>query len=105
MVDYGVMRSAPDEDEGGAAPGRVGVRRRNASLRPRRGPAQSETVTRFQTFIDSHPDGFERSCRVGHITGSTWIVNRTRDRVLLTHHRKVGRWLQPGGHSDGDPLV
>ena len=25
------------------------------------------------------------------------------DRVLLAHHRKLGRWLQPGGHSDGDP--
>ena len=25
------------------------------------------------------------------------------DRVVLTHHRKLGRWLQPGGHSDGDP--
>ena len=27
----------------------------------------------------------------------------TGDRVLLAHHRKLGRWLQPGGHSDGDP--
>ena len=24
------------------------------------------------------------------------------DRVLLAHHRKLGRWLQPGGYSDGD---
>ena len=30
-------------------------------------------------------------------------MNRAGDRVLLTHHRKLGRWLQPGGHSDGDP--
>ena len=22
--------------------------------------------------------------------------------MLLTHHRKLGRWLQPGGHSDGE---
>ena len=56
-----------------------------------------------EAFIDSHPDCFERSCQVGHITGSAWIVNRAGDRVLLTHHRKLGRWLQPGGHSDGDP--
>ena len=27
----------------------------------------------------------------------------TGDRVLLVHHAKLGRWLQPGGHSDGDP--
>ena len=60
-------------------------------------------VTRFEAFIDSHPDCFQRSCRDGHITGSAWIVNRAEDRVLLTHHRKLGRWLQPGGHSDGVP--
>ena len=29
----------------------------------RRWPAESETVTRFEAFIDSHPDGFQRSCR------------------------------------------
>ena len=23
--------------------------------------------------------------------------------MLLAHHAKLGRWLQPGGHSDGDP--
>ena len=60
-------------------------------------------MARFEAFIDSHPDCFERSCQVGHITGSAWIVNRAGDRVLLTHHRKLGRWLQPGGHSDGTP--
>ena len=68
-----------------------------------RWPEESETVNRFEAFVASHPDCFERSCRVGHITGSAWIVNRTGERMLLTHHRKLGRWLQPGGHSDGDP--
>ena len=66
-------------------------------------PEESETVARFEAFIDSYPDCLHRSCRIGHITGSAWIVNRTGDRVLLTHHRKLGRWLQPSGHSDGDP--
>ena len=69
----------------------------------RRWLEEAETVARFEAFIDSHPDGFERSCRVGHITGSAWIVNRSGERVLLAHHRKLGRWLQTGGHSDGNP--
>ena len=69
----------------------------------RRWPEESETVARFEAFVDSHPDCFQRSCTIGHITGSAWIVNRAGERVLLTHHRKLGRWLQPGGHSDGDP--
>lgn len=68
-----------------------------------RWPEESETVAQFEAFIDFHPDCFQRSCRVGHITGSAWIVNRAGDRVLLTHHRKLARWLQPGGHCDGDP--
>ena len=68
-----------------------------------RWPQESATVARFDAFFDSHPDCFHRSCRVGHITGSAWLVDRTDERVLLAHHAKLGRWLQPGGHSDGDP--
>ena len=68
-----------------------------------RWPQESATVARFDAFVDSHPDCFHRSCRVGHITGSAWLVDIAGDRVLLAHHAKLGRWLQPGGHSDGDP--
>ena len=68
-----------------------------------RWPLESDTVSRFERFIDAHPDCFQRSCRVGHITGSAWLVDAAGERVLLTHHRKLGRWLQLGGHSDGDP--
>lgn len=39
---------------------------------------------------------------VGHFTGSAWLVSRDGQRVLLTHHRKLQRWLQLGGHADGD---
>ena len=80
-------------------------RRLKALLAAYRGrwPEESETAARFDAFIDSHPDCFDRSCRIGHITGSAWIVDRTSERVLLTHHRKLGRWLQAGGHCDGDP--
>ena len=30
-------------------------------------------------------------------------MDTTGDHVLLAYHAKLGRWLQPGGHSDGDP--
>ena len=69
----------------------------------RRWPQESVTVARFDAFVDSHPDCFHRSCRVGHVTGSAWLVDMAGDRVLLAHHRKLKRWLQSGGHSDGDP--
>ena len=53
-----------------------------------RWPRESAVVARF---VDSHPDCFHRSCQVGHITGSAWLVDTTGDRVLLAHHRKLGR--------------
>lgn len=45
---------------------------------------------------------FLRSHRQGHFTGSAWLVSADGERVLLMHHRKLDRWLQPGGHADGD---
>ena len=69
----------------------------------RRWPQEADTVSRFEAFVGAHPDCFRRSCRVGHVTGSAWLVDARGERALLTHHRKLGRWLQLGGHSDGDP--
>lgn len=58
-----------------------------------------------QQFVDFSLGGFEtfeRTHRAGHFTGSAWLVSADGERVLLTHHRKLGRWLQLGGHADGD---
>lgn len=58
-------------------------------------------------FVEKHTDCAERSLKIGHLTGSAWIVDRERRRTLLTHHRKLDKWLQLGGHADGelDPLA
>ncbi|MBD2754209.1 NUDIX hydrolase [Spirosoma validum] len=56
-------------------------------------------------FVEANPDAFERSLLIGHVTGSAWIVSPDRTQTLLIHHRKLDRWLQPGGHADGDPDV
>src|SRR5262245_2750695 len=66
-------------------------------------PQELALVERFVRFVRSEPRCFERDCWSGHVTGSAWLVDRSGSRVLLTHHRKLGRWLQLGGHSDGDP--
>lgn len=65
-------------------------------------PEEGEAVTRFRVFLASAGDVFERTHRAGHFTGSAWLVSADGARVLLTHHRKLGRWLQLGGHADGD---
>jgi 8-oxo-dGTP pyrophosphatase MutT (NUDIX family) len=38
----------------------------------------------------------------GHVTGSAWVVNATGTQTVLVHHAKLGKWVQPGGHCDGD---
>jgi len=53
-------------------------------------------------FVAANPECFERSLATGHLTGSAWILDREGAHVLLTHHRKLNRWLQLGGHADGD---
>lgn len=56
---------------------------------------------RILHFVCNTPGCFRRSNAEGHITGSAWLLNPGGDKVLLTLHRKLGRWLQPGGHADG----
>jgi 8-oxo-dGTP pyrophosphatase MutT (NUDIX family) len=41
----------------------------------------------------------------GHFTASGFVLSPRRDALVLVHHRKLDRWLQPGGHleaSDAD---
>ena len=68
-------------------------------------PDECATINRFLDFVQKEPGCFERSTRSGHVTGSAWIASPDGERVLLTHHRKLGLWLQLGGHADGDPDV
>lgn len=68
-------------------------------------PEESARIKRYRQFVIDHPDCFERSLETGHVTGSALVLDGARQRVLLTHHRKLNRWLQPGGHADGDSDV
>jgi len=61
--------------------------------------AVEETIA----FVEAHPDCLSRACLPGHLTGSAWVTSPDRRRALLTHHRKLCKWLQLGGHADGDP--
>lgn len=67
--------------------------------------ADAACLARFTAFVESQPRCFERSLEPGHVTGSAWVMNRDGSRVLLTHHRKLNIWVQPGGHADGDSDV
>ncbi|MBN8480063.1 MAG: NUDIX hydrolase [Xanthomonadales bacterium] len=65
-------------------------------------PDAAADVALFVELLDDPEDPFVRARLAGHFTGSAWLVSADGLRVLLTHHRKLGRWLQLGGHADGD---
>jgi len=67
-------------------------------------PEEEIFKSRFLELLE-HPLCFHRDHLPGHITGSAWIVNEDFSKVLLVLHAKLGRWLQPGGHADGDENV
>ncbi len=66
-------------------------------------PDQAVLAEAFLAFLRSSPEAFHREHAEAHFTGSAWLEHADGAQVLLMHHRKLDRWLQPGGHADGDP--
>ena len=66
---------------------------------------QKITADRMLDFVRSTPHCFERSHAAGHMTGSAWLLNPAGDKALLTLHHNLQRWMQTGGHADGDPDI
>ena len=60
------------------------------------------TRDRILDLLDGHPEALDRTCRPGHLTGSALVADPADRRILLMFHSKLERWLQPGGHADGD---
>jgi 8-oxo-dGTP pyrophosphatase MutT (NUDIX family) len=67
-----------------------------------RHPGEQAVVGLFRELLADAGPVFERARLAGHFTGSAWVVSADGERALLMHHRKLDRWLQPGGHADGD---
>jgi 8-oxo-dGTP pyrophosphatase MutT (NUDIX family) len=64
---------------------------------------ESAHLEKTLDFLQQTLEPFYRETLAGHITGSAIVVNPTHHHILLLHHRQLDRWLQPGGHCDGDP--
>jgi 8-oxo-dGTP pyrophosphatase MutT (NUDIX family) len=65
---------------------------------------EREFISRFTELLQ-HPDSYQRNHLPGHITASSWIINNEGSRVLMVKHAALKKWLQPGGHADGDENV
>jgi 8-oxo-dGTP pyrophosphatase MutT (NUDIX family) len=51
-------------------------------------------------LVNAYPNFYDRNLEIGHLTGSAWILNASRSKVILVHHRKLNHWFQPGGHAE-----
>lgn len=54
-------------------------------------------------LLSDREDCFQRSCFPAHFTASALVLSWDGAQTLLTHHRGLDRWLQFGGHCDGNP--
>jgi 8-oxo-dGTP pyrophosphatase MutT (NUDIX family) len=63
-------------------------------------PEEARDRDQILAFVERHQRPFDRAIREGHLTGSAIVVSADASQVLLLHHRKLDRWLQPGGHGD-----
>ena len=63
-------------------------------------PREAADLLEIIQFVAGHADPFDRRIPEGHLTGSALVVSRDGRRVLLLRHRKLQRWLQPGGHAE-----
>jgi 8-oxo-dGTP pyrophosphatase MutT (NUDIX family) len=61
---------------------------------------EARDLEQIRDFVRRHEDPFDRQIPEGHLTGSAIVVSAAGEGTLLLHHRKLDRWLQPGGHAD-----
>ncbi|MEX1024155.1 MAG: NUDIX hydrolase [Planctomycetota bacterium] len=63
---------------------------------------QARARVQIMRWILAKQHPFERRQTDGHVTASALVIDAAGERALLTHHAKLDRWLQFGGHADGD---
>lgn len=71
---------------------------------------ETQMAARFRAFLSEKGEHFGRDLcgrapDWGHVTGSAWIVDKSGENVVLLYHRKLEKWVQPGGHCDGQSDV
>lgn len=68
-------------------------------------PEEVAFKERMLAFVQEHEACFERSLMHGHMTASAWLLSSDEQCALLMHHAKLDKWLQLGGHCDGESDV
>ena len=65
-------------------------------------PHEQADTELFLEFLEKNENAYSRENSFGHVTASSWIVNRERTRVLFCYHKLYNSWSWVGGHADGE---
>ena len=60
-------------------------------------------IKQLKQFLAESNNAYDHSNLLGHVVADAWIVNPSRDHVVLVEHLLVQKWMSPGGHCDGNP--
>lgn len=64
---------------------------------------EEKTKEKILAYIETFGNEIlQRENYVAHFTSSAWVMNKTRDKVLMVYHKIYDSWMWTGGHSDGD---
>jgi 8-oxo-dGTP pyrophosphatase MutT (NUDIX family) len=63
-------------------------------------PEETDSLARIRRLLEAPADPFARANPVGHVTASAIVTRPDASEFLLVYHRKLSRWLQPGGHTE-----
>lgn len=68
---------------------------------------EQESIALFLRDVPHIDDPFDEEAGLVHVTASAIVVNDAGDKVALHLHKRLGMWLQPGGHIEKgeDPSV
>ncbi len=61
-------------------------------------PSESADIRRALELVSTQEQFWQADNQRSHLTASCWVLSPDLDAILLLHHRKLSRWLQPGGH-------
>lgn len=53
-------------------------------------------------FLKNYEDIFLRKNLIAHMTASSWVVDKTHQKVLMAYHNLYDSWAWLGGHADGE---
>lgn len=83
---------------------RDGLRRRLISHVAADEVERGHVEATLQMLAEQEEPASRRSYAPGHLTASAFVLSASGDSLLLIHHRRLGRWLQPGGHVDPEDV-